>query len=138
MVTSYHKGKSLRQYLHDWKKPHSLKPLLLDLIRIIVKIMDTLQYLIKTHAIIHRDLKPDNIIYNETGGEVALIDFGLANKYIKDPNHKDSEFVGTIQYMAPELLNKESMNHNKSDLWSLGIIIYELFSNGKYPWNAES
>ena len=100
--------------------------------------MDTLQYLIKTHAIIHRDLKPDNIIYNETGGEVALIDFGLANKYIKDPNHKDSEFVGTIQYMAPELLNKESMNHNKSDLWSLGIIIYELFSNGKYPWNAES
>lgn len=91
-----------------------------------VSIIDTIKYLYVEHRIIHRDLKPDNIIYSNKG-QIMLIDFGFACKVNKTENllrSKELEFVGTMQYMSPELLKREKFDGEKEDIWSLGILIY--------------
>lgn len=78
-------------------------------------------------GICHRDIKPQNIMYerrkyNHTNSFIRLIDFGFA---IQEKNWKPSDGVGvgTLDYVAPEILNNEPLN-NKSDLWALGVSVY--------------
>ncbi|KAG1655064.1 putative serine/threonine-protein kinase [Nymphon striatum] len=79
-------------------------------------------------GVIYRDLKMENILL-DSDGHVQLIDFGLA-KWL---HHGDRArtICGTIQYMAPEILNMTSYTH-AVDWWSLGIIMYALLM-GHYP-----
>ena len=97
----------------------------------------------KPDYIIHRDIKPQNIIFN-VSGKPKIADFGLSrllkNKFIisnkkRLPKNNDlSEYVGSNRYMAPEIRFGKIYNH-KIDIWSLGIIFYELFENTRYENN---
>jgi len=73
--------------------------------------------------IAYRDLKLENLMVNENG-YLTLIDFGSC-KIIEDQNELESSFVGSTDYMAPEIINGEGHNL-MADWWSFGIIIYEL------------
>ena len=78
-------------------------------------------YFLHNHNIIHRDIKPENIlIFNNY--TVKLCDFGWCTKY--DGTERIT-FCGTTEYMAPEMVKKESYN-KEIDVWSLGILLYEL------------
>ncbi|XP_066921930.1 testis-specific serine/threonine-protein kinase 1-like [Clytia hemisphaerica] len=84
--------------------------------------------------IVHRDLKPDNILLAEDG-TCKLTDFGFAR------NVGDGSLLwdrcGTKEYMAPEIIKGEAWYNGKaSDLWSLGIILYELVT-GQRPFDNE-
>lgn len=81
--------------------------------------------------IVHRDLKLENILVDERG-YLTIIDFGISKRL--DNKELNTETVcGTPLNMAPELL--EGYKYNKSvDLWSIGIIIYEMLI-GKNPFN---
>ena len=88
-------------------------------------------------GICHRDLKPENICFTKLGSmennTIKIIDFGFG-KYIK-PNEKLQSEVGTILYMAPEVLQN---NYNeKCDIWSLGVILYFLIE-GQPPFNGQN
>ena len=97
----------------------------------------------KPDYIIHRDIKPQNIIFT-VSGKPKIADFGLSrllkNKFIisnkkRLPKNNDlSEYVGSNRYMAPEIRFGKIYNH-KIDIWSLGIIFYELFENTRYENN---
>ena len=95
-------------------------------------IMSGAKYLHK-NGIIHRDLKPANILLKR--GVCELSDFGFA----KSLNSEDTvmkSIVGTPLYMSPQILKKLKYTA-KSDLWSIGLIYYEML-HGKTPWPAQN
>ncbi len=94
------------------------------------------------HGIVHRDLKPDNVIIvkdpEAPGGERAkVLDFGIA-KIAEEHTMKTQagSVLGTPLYMAPEQCKSASLVSDKSDVYALGIMMYEMLS-GQVPFNGE-
>jgi serine/threonine-protein kinase len=84
--------------------------------------------------VIHRDLKPENIMVLE-GGAVKVMDFGIA-KLLQELNQTNTQSVGTLQYMSPEQIDAQTIDE-RSDLYCLGLIFYELLS-GHPPFQSAS
>ena len=78
-------------------------------------------YFLHLHSIIHRDLKPENLLINEKN-IIKLCDFGWSVKLNDD---KRTTFCGTVEYMAPEIIKKQKYDE-AIDVWSLGVLLYEL------------
>lgn len=78
------------------------------------------------HGVIHRDLKPENILLTEHGG-VKVIDFGIAQLHEENPEKGSSKrVIGTPVYMSPEQKDNPLSVLYNSDIYSLGVITYEL------------
>jgi serine/threonine protein kinase/tetratricopeptide (TPR) repeat protein len=84
-------------------------------------------------GVVHRDLKPKNIILDKHG-RVAVMDFGIARSRELSGLTQTGDLVGTPEYMSPEQAKGEEID-SRSDLFSLGIIFYELLI-GKTPYAA--
>jgi hypothetical protein len=83
--------------------------------------------------VIHRDLKPENVLLLPDGG-IKLLDLGLA--YLPGVDEPDDDRLGgTTRYMAPELFRKFPADH-RSEVFSLGVTVYRLFSGGAFPYGA--
>ena len=90
-------------------------------------------YFVHKNNIIHRDIKPENIVLDENEN-CKLCDFGWS--IILNDNSKRNTFCGTLEYMAPEIINNEG--YEKSiDIWSLGILLYEMI-HGYCPFNSNN
>ncbi len=101
---------------------------------IMLQILQGLEYLNKLpNKIIHYDLKPENIIFNNM--EIKISDFGLAKiiENDKDKIQLTSKGVGTYWYLPPECFQdkKEVYINSKIDIWSCGVILYEIFFKQK-------
>ncbi len=112
------RGVSLSQFL--MQQSFSLKRCL----AIILQVAYALCHL-HTHGVIHRDLKPENIIISEDG-EVKVIDFGIAQLHEDDGPKSTRQVMGTPNYMAPEQKENAANATFQSDIYSLGVIAYEL------------
>jgi serine/threonine protein kinase len=85
-------------------------------------------------GIIHRDLKPENIlIHNDT---LKIADFGFAKNLHNFKNQMLTSAVGTPLYMSPQILREEPYS-SKSDVWSIGLILFEIL-HGAHPFPARS
>lgn len=99
--------------------------------KITFEILNGLYFLHKEKHQIHRDIKPGNILINSIG-EVKLTDFGIA-RTLENTNCFSDTFVGTKLYMSPERILGKEYSFD-SDIWSLGLIIYEL-AMGFFPYD---
>jgi tetratricopeptide (TPR) repeat protein/predicted Ser/Thr protein kinase len=93
--------------------------------------------LIEAHrlGIVHRDLKPQNIMIDEDG-DVRIMDFGIASSIETKGATLPGMMIGTPEYMSPEQIDGSQIDA-RSDIYSLGIIIYELLT-GKTPFSGET
>ena len=113
------RGISLTQFIIQ----HSFS--LKKCIDIILQVAHALLHL-HTNGVIHRDLKPENILITEDG-EIKVIDFGIAQLHEEaEPKAKRAQILGTPSYMSPEQREDPSKVTFSSDIYSLGVIAYEL------------
>ena len=139
IVTEFVDGQTLRTLMNE--KPFTLK----EALNVATQIAGALA---AAHAagIVHRDIKPENIMLR-ADGYVKILDFGLA-KLTELPT-TDSELekstllqsnpglvMGTVQYMSPEQARGKKVDA-RTDIWSLGIVLYELVS-GRVPFTGET
>lgn len=93
------------------------------------QILDGLSFLHHVKKVIHRDIKPANVLMN-TKGEIKISDFGIS-RTVDSTMGQVTTFVGSKKYMSPERINGEHYGI-LSDIWSLGIMLYEL-ALGAFP-----
>ena len=106
----------------------------ITIIKILIQLNEVIN-LMHSKNIIHRDLKPENILIkfiNEEVFNIKLTDYGCAKSY--DNKSKFITNVGKKYYKAPEIF--ENKGSSKSDLWSIGMIIYKLYFN-QFPFKNE-
>ncbi|MBN1381954.1 MAG: HDOD domain-containing protein [Deltaproteobacteria bacterium] len=104
-----------------------------DIIRVISSVAAALDYAHK-HGVVHRDVKPGNIRILKNG-DIKVIDFGIARVAEPSKTHSVS-IVGSPSYMSPEQINGQPLD-GRSDLFSLGVIFYELLT-GEKPFKGEN
>ena len=129
IVMEYVEGKTLKQLL---KRRGSLT--LSEAIDIMVQLTDGM-----THAhdsyIIHRDLKPQNIMIQDDG-QIKITDFGIAMALNSTQLTQTNSVMGSVHYLPPEQASGKGST-TKSDIYSMGIIFYELLT-GKLPFKGEN
>ena len=86
-------------------------------------------------GVVHRDIKPSNIVI-DAYGRPKILDFGLATIQGGEQLTKTGSTLGTVRYMSPEQVEGKALD-NRSDLFSLGVVFYELLT-GQSPFGRES
>ncbi len=130
MVLEFARGKTLRQLLAEKKifTEDELTPVFLQL-------LDGLGYA-HSMGVVHRDIKPSNIIIDEVGN-LKILDFGIA-KILGDKNLTGTGTkLGTINYMSPEQVRGQKDIDQRTDIYSLAVLIYEMLT-GRLPINTDS
>ncbi len=121
-------GVNLRQLLQT----HRLTPR--ETLGIVPQICEALEYA-HGEGIVHRDIKPENILMDQKG-RVKVADFGLSK--LLEPGPQDiqltqsGQILGTMHYMAPEQLEKPLEVDQRADIYSLGVVLYEMLT-GELP-----
>ncbi len=129
MVMEYVRGCTLKQYIQQ----HAPLP-----VQEALRMMDQLTGAI-AHAhqngVIHRDIKPQNILVSEDG-TLKITDFGIAVALSSTTITQTNSVLGSVHYLSPEQA-KGGMATEKSDIYSLGIVMFELLT-GQLPFSGES
>ncbi|MFS0688145.1 Stk1 family PASTA domain-containing Ser/Thr kinase [Sporosarcina sp. 179-K 8C2 HS] len=129
LVMEYIEGQTLKKYIQS-NGPIQIHQA--------VKIMRQLVSAIANahhNGIVHRDIKPQNILM-DAEGNVKITDFGIAMALSATAHTKTNSVIGTVHYLSPEQA-RGGMATKKSDIYSLGIVFYELLT-GELPFSAET
>ncbi|MCC7431237.1 sigma 54-interacting transcriptional regulator [bacterium] len=106
---------------------------LLKILQVLIQVCNGLDALHK-HKLVHRDLKPQNILINEDE-KVKITDFDLIKLDDASTLTTTGAFIGTVKYSSPEQCKDATKIDSRSDLYSLGVIFYELLT-GNVPFNG--
>jgi serine/threonine protein kinase len=128
LVLEYVEGANLRQVMAAGR----LSPA--EALAIVPQICEALQYA-HDQGVVHRDIKPENVLL-DAKGRVKIADFGLA-KLVDRPGGASGltatgQVMGTFQYMAPEQVKTPQDVDHRADLYSLGVVFYEMLT-GELP-----
>jgi serine/threonine-protein kinase len=132
LVMPYIEGQSLRERLR-----HERKLSVTDALQITREIADALAYA-HSRDVVHRDVKPANILL--AGGHALIADFGIARAIAGipgEPRTATGIAMGTPQYMSPEQGSAETEIDGRSDVYSLGCVLYEMLA-GQPPFTASN
>jgi predicted Ser/Thr protein kinase len=128
LVMEYVDGENLRRVLRS----RTVEPA--DALRWVGEICAALQYA-HEHGVVHRDIKPENVLV-DARGRVKVVDFGLAKLLDRRPGEatltQTQQSLGTWHYMAPEQYERPQSVDHRADIYSLGVVLYELLT-GQVP-----
>jgi serine/threonine protein kinase len=124
LLMEYVDGVNLRQLLRTRRLESK------EALAIVPPICDALQYA-HDHAVVHRDIKPENLLLDK-GGQVKIADFGIAKMLGGDSTPDEEQGVGTPHYMAPEQHATPKAADHRADIYSLGVVLYEMLT-GELP-----
>jgi eukaryotic-like serine/threonine-protein kinase len=130
-VMPYVKGESMRERL---KREGPFTPSEAE--RVVREVADALDHA-HSEGVVHRDIKPDNIILD--GHHAMVTDFGIARALSESTSTltQTGVVIGTPAYMSPEQISGDSIIDGRSDIYSLGCVLYEMLA-GKPPFAADS
>ncbi len=128
----------------EWLEGATLRDVLvarerLELVEVLDILIPVCSALATCHerGIIHRDIKPENVMLCAPGGrDVKLIDFGMAKLLKGTPITHDGQLFGTPQYIAPERITMDQDLTSAIDIYSMGIMAYEMMT-GERPFDDE-
>ncbi|MCI0360685.1 MAG: serine/threonine protein kinase, partial [Planctomycetaceae bacterium] len=127
-LMEYVDGANLRHILETGRLTPS------EALRIVPQVCEALQYA-HEEGVVHRDIKPENVLLDRTG-RVKIADFGLAKLLGKGPDDftltHTQQVMGTPRYMAPEQIERPSAVDHRADIYSLGVVLYEMLT-GELP-----
>lgn len=129
-VMEYVKGTNLRHLMREGKTTSR------RLLSIAMQVCEALQFA-HMHGVVHRDVKPANVLIDERG-HVKVADFGLAKVIGPSPVQEltnASDALGTPDYMAPEAVTRQHEVDHRADIYSLGVMLYEMLT-GHVPRGA--
>ncbi|MEQ8767556.1 MAG: serine/threonine-protein kinase [Planctomycetota bacterium] len=127
LLMEYVDGQGLRSAIRD--RSLSSKAAL----ALVPPICDGLAYA-HSRGVVHRDIKPENVLLT-SDGHVKIADFGLAKILEPHPSEEErrltrgSQVMGTLHYMAPEQIQQPLTVDHRADIYSLGVLIYELLTH---------
>ena len=128
LIMEYVEGRNLKEFIKE--KSLSLR----ESVRIVLQVALALGHA-HQHGILHRDVKPQNIIITPEG-IAKLTDFGIAGNVNSSTISNSKEIMGSVHYLSPEQAKGESLTF-ASDLYSLGIVFYELIAK-RLPFTGDS
>lgn len=134
LTMEYIEGTSLNKILNQLREAGEMMPVV-QAVGIAVQIAEALAYAHERDAI-HRDLKPANILLNERG-QAILVDFGLAVLRGGPRYTGPGKVWGSPTYIAPEQLSDPPQVDARSDIYSLGILLYEMVT-GRAPFKGDA
>jgi len=126
-------GYTLRE-IFDFRERYDLT----RLVEVVIQVGHALEYA-HGHGVAHRDIKPENVLVGPFG-EVLLMDWGLAKVWHPDGESEavdQGPLEGTISYMSPEQIRDDSELDYRTDIYSLGAVLYEVLT-GRPPVVGES
>jgi predicted Ser/Thr protein kinase len=130
-VMGYVRGESLGARL---KREGRLAP---DVaVRMLAELADALDYAHRK-GVVHRDIKPDNVLIEDDSGRLMLTDFGIAKAGAAGTLTQTGVVIGTPTYMSPEQATGEKTVDGRSDLYSLGMLAYEMLA-GRPAFSGEN
>ena len=117
--------------------PRRQQPSLAELLELLAQACEGLAYA-HERGIVHRDIKPANILVSRSGKRpvAKLMDFGVALVGHSDLTQQGN-WMGTVNYMAPEYLDSGKAGP-ASDIFAMGVILYEILSGGRRPFTGET
>lgn len=129
LVMEYVEGQTLKKFIQT-NGPLAPKQAL-PIMRQLVSAISNAHH----NGIVHRDIKPQNILM-DAEGNLKITDFGIAMALSATAHTKTNSVIGTVHYLSPEQA-RGGMATKKSDIYSLGIVFYELLT-GELPFSAET
>lgn len=133
LVMEFISGKLLSDEIHDGGPMRPDRA-----VSVLTQVVDALSYAHR-NGIIHRDLKPDNVILVGEGGslKIKVLDFGIARMVGGESLTLAGEGFGTPTYMSPERISGAGGDDPRMDLYSAGIVLYEMLA-GKAPFESRA
>lgn len=129
MLMEFVEGESLDRRLARGPLPAA------EAVDYIIQVLSALEYA-HAHGLVHRDVKPANMIVTEAG-VLKLMDFGIAKVTSDHSLTMTGTTLGSLYYMSPEQIQGAANLDGRSDLYSVGVALYELVT-GKRPFDGES